>query len=207
MTVVVIIHKDKKEKEMSKKRTPMAQVVEKKDSFEILRINYISEPSIIKPNKKYIQLTESVAEEAIKQLKNNKVVDIPKGLKKITKSNIVISEPNSLDRKKNIARSKIMQKINELFININFLDLYDFMMINNKFSSAGIFIHEGNREEQYLKIINTGNEDMIDNLEKYLERMDELNNINSRHKKLMNIFKQINLAEDEETIDKLINRE
>ena len=48
------------------------------------------------------------------------------------------------------------------------IDFVSLMMINNKFASKGIFITDDNKEESYIKIIETGDDTLINDLEKYL---------------------------------------
>lgn len=54
------------------------------------------------------------------------------------------------------------------------LVLYSFIVLNNDLSSRGYFITDKNREEQYLAILETGDQDLIEKLEQYLNYRDEL---------------------------------
>jgi len=189
---------------MKTKRTPMAHVVEKDDSFQVQRINYITNPSILKQNKKYIQVSQEVAEDIEKNLNQNKIVDIPKSIKTITTKNIIVTDGNEFERKRSLVISKLKGLISQLMIEMNMIRMYDFIMINNKFSAMGIFIHEGNKEEQYLKIINIGEEELITDLENYLTAMDELDNINKEYKKFTSSYRKIFEAKDMEELESAI---
>ena len=61
----------------------------------------------------------------------------------------------------------------ELLI-FNLLDFITYMDLNTKFSSLGIFITESNKEECYIKIIELGDEKLIDDLELYLNLKDSI---------------------------------
>ena len=173
-------------------------------------LNYIS--SIIssdvatRKDQDYFELTEPVANKILKAMDLGNSASFPKTLKgKLKVSDLIFEKLGALEKRKNTEISKYMRMITGLFTNMNFMALYDFMMINNKFCSIGVFIHKGNREEQYLKIINTGDEDMINSLEIFLERMDELNNINKRYKKITDALHNINDATSDEELDTVID--
>jgi hypothetical protein len=57
------------------------------------------------------------------------------------------------------------------------LDFISFIELNNKFSDMGIFITEDNKEECYIKIIETGTPEDIDDLEKYINLKDNIKKI------------------------------
>ncbi len=52
---------------------------------------------------------------------------------------------------------------------LNFLRFYDHLQSMMLLASHGYFIHDGNREEKYIDIINEENEELINALERYLE--------------------------------------
>ena len=54
------------------------------------------------------------------------------------------------------------------------IDFVSFMNLNNKFANLGIFITDSNREESYIKIIETGIPSLIDDLETYINLKDSL---------------------------------
>lgn len=55
------------------------------------------------------------------------------------------------------------------------LNSVEYMMLSIFFMDKGIFITDKNRSEKYLDVVETGDEDLIDKLERYLEVRD--NNI------------------------------
>lgn len=62
---------------------------------------------------------------------------------------------------------------------LKLLDLVSLMLLNNKFAGKGIFITEDNKEECYIKIIEQGDESLIQDLEKYITLADNVKNIES----------------------------
>lgn len=60
---------------------------------------------------------------------------------------------------------------------ISGLVIYRFTIINNELASKGFFITDANREEQYLAILETGDETLIEKLEEYLNYRDELDKV------------------------------
>ena len=77
-------------------------------------------------------------------------------------------------------------------------------MVNNKFCSAGVFIHSENKEDEYLKIIKSGDEDMINTLEMFLEKLDVLNEISAGYKALKEKLKIISGAADDEELSEVL---
>ncbi len=53
-------------------------------------------------------------------------------------------------------------------------DFFEFTMCNNFLASKGFFITDENREEVYIQIINSGDEKVIEHLEKYLNLLDRI---------------------------------
>jgi len=57
------------------------------------------------------------------------------------------------------------------------IDFVSIMMINNKFLSKGIAITDDNKEECYIKIIEMGDEQLINDLERYITLKDEIRDL------------------------------
>ena len=54
------------------------------------------------------------------------------------------------------------------------LMMFDFICINNELMNDGYFITSKNREEKYIEILETGDEELVDKLEKYLNASDTI---------------------------------
>ena len=173
-------------------------------------LNFISDvvsPDMTEDKRhEYFKLTKPVANRVLEEMDMGKSVCFPKTVEGTVKvGDLIFKEMSELNKRKNKHLSLYRRQVSELFVNMNFMHLYDFMMINNKFCSVGAFIHSKNKEEQYLKIINTGDEDMIDDLETFLERMDELDKINIKYKRLRSAMMSISSASDDEELDEALN--
>jgi predicted ATP-dependent Lon-type protease len=65
------------------------------------------------------------------------------------------------------------------------------MVLNNLLNSKGYFIHDDNREEVYLEILETGDSGLIDTLERYLNMKDEIHRVSQLDSKFTEITSQI----------------
>ena len=76
------------------------------------------------------------------------------------------------------------------------LDFVSLMLLNNKFISKGIVITDDNKEECYIKIIESGDETLINDLEKYINLKDSIRNIEKKKEEYSNIINQLQLLSD-----------
>lgn len=60
------------------------------------------------------------------------------------------------------------------------LDFVNLMQLNNKFLDKGIVITDDNKEECYIKIIEMGEDSLIDDLEKYINLKDYIKDIDKK---------------------------
>lgn len=78
---------------------------------------------------------------------------------------------------KNASIIKIRMLVTPELSKIAGLTLYGFIVLNNDLTTRGYFITDANREEQYLAILETGDEELIDILEQYLNYRDEIDRV------------------------------
>jgi hypothetical protein len=76
------------------------------------------------------------------------------------------------------------------------MDLVKFMILSNDFMSKGIFITDENREECYIKIIEMGDETLIEKLEEYLNMKDSINLIQKQKDEYKSIVEKLQELED-----------
>lgn len=158
-----------------------------------------------KKNQEYVSVAEPLAQHILRELDKGNTVRYPKTVKKLKQEDLIIESEDDLSKRKNDEIAKYRRQINRLFLSMNLMDIYDFMMINNRFNSLGHFIHERNKEEVYMAIINEGDESLIDDLETYLTSMEELNAINRRYKNFRDAIHKIVDAKDHEDLDEIID--
>lgn len=92
-------------------------------------------------------------------------------------------------------------------VSFRLLDFVTLMLLNNKFASKGIFITEDNKEECFIKIIEMGNEDDINDLEKFINIRDEIKILDKKKQEYQNIINQLQLLQDpndEEAVNKIV---
>jgi hypothetical protein len=77
------------------------------------------------------------------------------------------------------------------------VDFVSFMLLNNKFSNKGIFITDDNKEECYIKIIETGDESLINDLEQYISLKDDIKSIENSKVEYQTIVKKLQLLPDQ----------
>lgn len=78
---------------------------------------------------------------------------------------------------KNASIIKIRMLVTPELSKIAGLTLYGFIVLNNDLTTRGYFITDANREEQYLAILETGDEKLVDVLEQYLNYRDEIDRV------------------------------
>lgn len=86
-------------------------------------------------------------------------------------------------------------------------DFVTLMLLNNKFCDKGIFISDDNKEECYIKIIELGDESLIEDLEKFIALKDNIKHIEDLKCEYNDIIQQLqNLqnSNDEIGVNKIV---
>lgn len=87
------------------------------------------------------------------------------------------------------------------------IDFVSLMMINNKFLNKGIVITDDTKEEGYIKIIETGDESLITDLEKYIELRDSIKLIEASKNEYSDIIsklKALSNANDQSAVNNIV---
>jgi hypothetical protein len=71
-------------------------------------------------------------------------------------------------------KTKVRGILGDDLLTFALLDFVTFMQLNNAFAAKGIFITEKNKEEKYIEIIETGDENLIQDLEQYIMLLDNI---------------------------------
>ena len=87
---------------------------------------------------------------------------------------LLLKKENTLNK----ARIYISTRLNA----ISLFELYEFTLCNNILVEAGFTITDANRKEKYLEIIDKGDINLIDALERFLKSKDRLEIVNSWYK-------------------------
>lgn len=113
------------------------------------------------------------------------------------------AENNELENYKESSIIKVRMLVTPELSKISGFTLYGFMMLNNDLSSRGYFITNENREEKYLEILETSDEELIQKLEDYLNYKDEIEHLASLERKFSKFRSEINQASSIEEVKKL----
>lgn len=140
---------------------------------------------------------------AKEKIENNNVY-IPKNYQgRLVKDDLIIVPHDKLEvkRARTISKGKeiLMQKVSlfEIFASV------EFIILNNYLLEKGYVITDSNRQDKYLEIIETGDIELIEKLERFLKCRDDIMINYTFH----SIFREFRLnlekAESEEEIDKI----
>jgi hypothetical protein len=93
-------------------------------------------------------------------------------------------------------RNKVRGVMDGELLTFSLLDFVSLMLLNNKFLDKGIVITDDNKEECYIKIIEMGEESLIDDLEKYINLKDSISIIETKKMEYKNLVKQLKTLSD-----------
>jgi hypothetical protein len=165
----------------------------------------------ILPNAKYVDLPNEVALTLKNELNQGKLITIKKPYVDDRKSpdipleHFEITQPKTLDQKKSQLKSKVNQRISAYTALLSALDIYDFFVITGKLQALGFnILDDSNKENIYLNIINTGNENIISDLERFLELKDKFDRILKKHKGITDYFREIDECDTEDELDETV---
>lgn len=144
----------------------------------------------------------NVIKEAMDNGKNVKIISSYKDVD-VQAHDLIVEELDSLSFKKEICLREIRQFVTHQQSNVSGLMQYEYININNELMSKGYFIYDDNKEEEYLKILETGDEKLIEKLERYLNARDVISRASFLENHYSKIFREIKDAEDENEIAKL----
>lgn len=183
-----------------------AQLSEMGNVYQVTNV-ILSEAKYILPNAKYISLPNNVALNLKSNLNQGRTVSIIKDLadnppsKDIPLEHFQIEEPKTLEQKKSAERAKVHQRISAYTSLLTGFDILEFLLITGKLNSMGFnVLSEENKEETFMEIINTGNEDLIEDLERFLEVKDIFDNMMRKYRGLKQYFKEITECDSEEEL-------
>lgn len=171
----------------------------------------LTEAKYVLPNAKFIALPNQTALTLKYELNNGKFITIDKDLvdnpksKDIPISHFKITKPTDLHMKKSAARSRVHQRISAYTALLSAYDIFEFFMISGKLQALGFnVLDDSKKEETYLAIIETSNEDLITDLEKFLEIKDIFDKMMKKYRGLKQYFREIDECDDEDELEEVI---
>ena len=79
-------------------------------------------------------------------------------------------------------KNKARGVMGDELLTFHIIDFASFMILNNKFAAKGIFITDENKEEEYIKVIESGDMSLIEDLETYINLRDKVQGIEAQKK-------------------------
>ena len=157
-------------------------------------------------NKKFLGLSVFAAKEIKKALAENKIVRIVSDYSNIDVQphDLMIVEPDidDIEQLKMVYLKKARQMVTHQQANVSGLMMYQFININNILCDKGYFIHDDNKEEVYLQILETGDEKLIDKLEEFLNARDIIDRSSFLEEKYYTFFNDMKNSDTNEEVEK-----
>lgn len=116
---------------------------------------------------------------------------------------IVEVDSDDIGSIRNAAIVRIRTIMSPMLGSISGVVSYGFIVLNNELVSKGYAIYDGNREEVYLQILETGDDDLISKLETYLNYKDELARVSSLERGFSGVIAKIKALDTQDEIDTL----
>ncbi len=179
----------------------MASVVDCGDYYEVEHLTSSLNKDFEMSNK-YLGLSPYAAKQIKDAIEDGVIVRVIKDYQNIDvmpSDLIFVRTEEELDLQKRALIIKARQLVTHQQANVSGLMMYQYININNILCDKGFFIHDDNREEVYLKILETGDELLIDKLEIYLNARDEISRsgfLEERYHKLFRDMKSVENIDD-----------
>jgi archaellum biogenesis ATPase FlaH len=104
-------------------------------------------------------------------------------------------------------KTKVRGILGDDLLTFTLLDFVTFMQLNNAFATKGIFITEKNKEEKYIEIIETGDENLIQDLEKYIMLLDNIKMIQRKKEEYCQVIdnlKHVQNYDDTQAVNNIV---
>ena len=128
--------------------------IERDDRYEICGITYFGATNL---EPQYVQLKASSLAIALTKtaLESGKRISVSKNHEyaEILPNDLVIEDLDELESKKRIATNDINALMHQNVLGLCIVDSMQYLDCYMKLLAAGIFIHDGNREDKYFEII------------------------------------------------------
>ena len=104
-------------------------------------------------------------------------------------------------------KTKVRGILGDDLLTFTLLDFVTFMQLNNAFAAKGIFITEKNKEEKYIEIIETGDENLIQDLEQYIMLLDNIKMIQKKKEEYCQVIdnlKHVQNYDDAQAVNNIV---
>lgn len=159
--------------------------------------------SFLLPGSSTLEVFDSKLFTAVLEaLADKKTCKFYKDVEVLTLENLEIDESSNLV--KNSYIFQLTSAMGQIFTKIPQYTYFRFQYLNNIFASKGCFITEDNREEIYIKILETDDEKMIEYLEEYLKVLGQLNQYEQMYQSFLNGLDEMEMTDDEVTLNQIL---
>ena len=192
------------------KRYEIALVEDLGTYYKVNGLSYNTLDFIPTENESYVNLSYNAYKFIDEAIRKDKIIRILKPLKGnevlIEDIQIVDNNLSELEIIKNAAFMRFKSKVTPVMTKESGLVLYDFIMANNELASKGYFITDSNREEKYIEIVETDDENLISELELFLECKDKLERASFLKKQTNELKKDLEKCKNVDEIQELTNK-
>ena len=171
----------------------LAMVIDKGTYWEVTGVTKNTLDNLANREESLLKLSYMAYKEMSMALHDgDKIITILKPLihDEVMPGEVVYSVAPEDDNKLSQVR-RIRALINPTLSSVSGFTFYTFMVLNNLLNSKGYYIHDDNREEVYLEILETGDSGLIDTLERYLNMKDDIHRVSQLDSKFTEITSQI----------------
>jgi hypothetical protein len=98
-------------------------------------------------------------------------------------------------------KTKLRGIMGDDILTLHLIDFVTYINLNNRFLDKGIYITSENKEEAYIKIIETGDETLIADLEKYLTIKDSIAELEAKKNEYVSIVDSLRALPDKNDAD------
>ena len=177
----------------------LALVIDKGTHWEVTNVTKNTLDNLANRNETMLKLSYIAYKQIKDGLSENKIVQITKEMMtdEVMPGEvryITIGEEDDIANHRNAALAKVRMLANPTLASIAGLTMYGFIVLNNDLVNAGYAITNDNREEKYLAILETGDEELINKLEDYLNYKDEIERVAQLERKFSKYVTEINNA-------------
>lgn len=159
----------------------------------VLKLSYVS----------YKQIQEALIEgKAVHVQKSLRTDEVLPGEFEV----IDLETSDPLSEARDAAIIKVRMLVTPELSKISGFAMYGFIVLNNDLAANGYFITNENREEKYLEILETGDEQLIAKLEDYLNYKDEIEAVAQLERKFSAFTAEIKTAADVEEVKAIQDR-
>lgn len=173
---------------------------------EYMRILYVTNTKLRQIESGiFVTMTRLAADKTVEAMGEGKVVLVPRERNNLIEVTdlFITDQEDLLQIKKDKCCFRARQHMSDEMAMLKALDFFEFTICNNKLASHGIFIHDDNREEKYIEIINSGDEKLIGCLETYLNSWDIISDIYKYYKDFKEFEAAIQSADSDEAVQEL----